>query len=107
MARTKSAASTLVDEKIEVESKKEVVTEKIEETPKETKSEVKEEPKVEKPKVKTFADNEEVTICCDSLVGKTCVISETTTIKFDETGKAKVKGFEAKRLLTIPGYRLA
>lgn len=59
-------------------------------------------------KVKEIKDDDEVEVICKELAGKSVVgLDATNPIKFDEKGKAKTSGKEAKRLITIPGYSLA
>lgn len=92
MARHKSTVSTTsADEKISVEVE-ETTTKPVEDTT--TK------------KQKTFGDEEKVKIKCLTLAGKK-VMGKLSIIEFDDKGIATVKGIEAKRFLTIPGYSLA
>lgn len=95
MGRKPNNTSTVVDQTVEVnEENQEVVTEKNQETTKAEK------------KPKEIKDDDDVIIVCAALAGKSVIGTNPEPIKFDEEGKATVKGIDAKRFLTIPGYSL-
>ena len=105
MARTKSTNATPVvenEQTTEVEQTENVITE---EKPEET-SETKPAEKAEdnKAKEKPINDDDKIVIVCAAYAGKSIVLP-TRTIQLDEKGCCEVTGIEAKRLLTIPGYK--
>jgi len=103
MGRTKANnVTSTVDKAVEVAKNE---NEEIVDT---TISEAEEKTDKADKKAKAIKDDDEVEIICKELAGKSVVgLDCKNPIKFDEKGKAKTSGLEAKRLITIPGYSLA
>lgn len=108
MARPKSTVSTtsaVDEEKITVEVEETTTNNTVEETETSVEKTVEVEKKTSK-KQNPIGDEDDIKIFCPSLAGKKA-IGKASEIIFDEKGFATVKGFEAKRLVTIPGFSIA
>lgn len=111
MAKLKPNSTTpTIEKSVEVvENKKKNVVETVKEetTTDLPKHEIVEEEKSNS-KRKVFNEHENVKIKCISFAGKKVVCRDPLNpIVFDENGIATVKGCDANKLLSIPGYELA